>query len=73
MNKLPKTKTKEALDEPAFNMQEDLNIILPGYKCHAYISIFEDAINQLAVLADVVPLGYQSGPKEVIIKLIKML
>ncbi|ORX79261.1 hypothetical protein BCR32DRAFT_234341 [Anaeromyces robustus] len=57
-------KTKEDNDELFLNPQEDLNIVLPGYKCHAYISIFEDAINQLAVLADVVPLGYQGVVKE---------
>jgi len=57
-------KTKEEKDELFLNPQEDLNIILPGYKCYAYISIFEDAINQLAVLADVVPLGYQGVVKE---------
>lgn len=58
-------KSKESNDETILNPQEDLNIILPGYKCHAYISIFEDALNQLAVLADVVPLGFQSGVKDV--------
>jgi len=57
-------KTKEINDETILNPQEDLNILLPSYKCHAYISIFEDALNQLAVLADVVPMGFQSGVKD---------
>jgi len=60
MNKASRSKE----DDVSLDFQDDLDIVLPGYKCHAYISIFEDAINQLAVLADVVPLGYQSGPKE---------
>jgi len=58
-------KTKETSEEITLDPEEDLNIVLPGYKCQAYISIFEDALNQLAVLADVVPLGFQGTVKDV--------
>jgi len=57
---------KETNEDIILDPEKDLNIVLPGYKCHAYISIFEDAINQLAVLADVVPLGFQGTSKDVI-------
>jgi DNA repair exonuclease SbcCD ATPase subunit len=55
---------KETNEDIILDPEKDLNIVLPGYKCHAYISIFEDAINQLAVLADVVPLGFQGTSKD---------
>jgi hypothetical protein len=54
----------ESLEESTIGQQTvpALNL-LPAPKCQAYISIFEDALDQLAVLGDIVPEIYKGNDK----------
>ena len=46
--------------EQSSNIQSSINL-LPAPKCQAYIAIFEDALDQLAVLGDITPEVHSKG------------
>ena len=57
----------ESIQEDAIvesNMIQSLSNLLPYPKCQAYIAIFEDALDQLAVLGDITPeIHHKNGEK----------